>query len=141
MTGTMMTDPAIMVIGSHLAMITGETTMTMIGKSHHRNTPRITTIISMNLQTTTTILTTQTTLKMVMCVLRTTTNTTTRNIMMTIKIGMINMSDMSVPLQFLSWKSILFKSSQSKPGFSTLQGDNLTLLFAKQLQLYILTKR
>ena len=61
--------------------------------------------------------------------------------MMTIKIGMINTSDMSVPLQFLSWKSTLFKSSQSKPGFSTLQGDNLILLFAKQLQLYILTKR
>ena len=139
MTGIMTTDPAIMVIGTHLAMITGETTTTMIGKSHHRNIPRITTIINMNLQTTIIILTMQTTLKMVMCVLRTT--TTTRNIMMTIKIGMINTSDMSVPLQFLSWKSTLFKSSQSKPGFSTLQGDNLILLFAKQLQLYILTKR
>ena len=139
MTGIMTTDPAIMVIGSRLTMITGETTTTMIGKSHHRNIPRITTIINMNLQTTIITLTTQTTLKMAMCVLRT--MTTTRNIMMTIKIGMINMSDMSVPLQFRSWKSILFKSSQSKPGFSTLQGDNLILPFAKPLQLYILTKR
>ena len=139
MTGIMTTDPAIMVIGSRLTMIAGETTTTMIGKSHHRNIPSITTIINMNPQTTIIILTMQTTLKMVMCVLHTT--TTTRNIMMTIRIGMINTSDMSVPLQFLSWKSTLFKSSQSKPGFSTLQGDNLILPFAKLLQLYTLTKR
>ena len=50
MTVTMTTDPAIMVIGNHLIMITGKPAMSMIGKSHHRNILRITAMISMNLQ-------------------------------------------------------------------------------------------
>ena len=101
-TVAMTTDPAIMVIGNHLIMIAGKPTMSMIGKSHHRNILRITAIISMNLQTTIVTLMMQTILKMAMCALRMKMNTPIPDIMMIIKTGTINMNDMSVPLQFRS---------------------------------------
>ena len=88
----------------------------------------------MNLQMSMSTLMMQTTLKMGMCALRMKTNTPTLDIMTIIRIGTTNMNDMSVPLQFLSQRSILCKSNHSKPGSSTLQGDNPILLSAKLLQ-------
>ena len=49
-TATTTTDRAIMVIGNPRTMAAGKPMTTTIGKSHHRSIPKITTIISMNLQ-------------------------------------------------------------------------------------------
>ena len=105
-------DRAIMVIGNPRIMIAGKPTMTMIGKSHHRSIPKVTAIISMNLQMLMSTLMIQTTLKTAMCALRMKMTTPTLDIMTIIRIGTGDMSDMSVPLQFPFWKSILCELSR-----------------------------
>ena len=97
---TTTTDRTIIVIGNRLAMIAGKLMKTMIGKSHHRSILKATTIISMSPQTSMNTLMTQTTLKMATCVLRMK-SIPTLDIMMIIRIGTGDMSDMGVPLQFL----------------------------------------
>ena len=108
---TTTTDRTIIVIGNRLAMIAGKLMKTMIGKSHHRSILKATTTTSMSLQTSTNIPITQMTLKMATCALLMK-SIPTLDIMMIIRIGTDDMSDMSVPLQFLFWKSILCESSR-----------------------------
>ena len=96
-----MIDRAIMVIGNPRTMAAGKPMTTTIGKSHHRSTPKITTIISMNLQMPMSILMIQTTFKTTMCTLHMEMDTPTQNNMTIIRIGTTDMNDMSVPLQFL----------------------------------------
>ena len=108
---TTTTDRTIIVIGNRLAMIAGKLMKTMIGKSHHRSILKATMIISMSPQTSMNTLMTQTTLKMATCVLRMK-SIPTLDIMMIIRIGTDDMSDMSVPLQFSFWKSIPCESSR-----------------------------
>ena len=110
-TATTTTDLTIMVIGNPLLTIAGKLMKTMIGKGHHRSILKATTIISMSPQTSTNTLMTQTTLKMATCVLRMK-SIPTLDIMMIIRIGTSDMSDMSVPLQFPFWKSILCELSR-----------------------------
>ena len=110
-TATMTTDLTVMVIGNPLITIAGKPMKTMIGKSHHRSILKATTTTSMSLQTSMNIPMTQMTLKMATCALLMK-SIPTLDIMMIIRIGMDDMSDMSVPLQFPFWKSILCESSR-----------------------------
>ena len=104
-------DRTIMMIGNRLITIAGKLMKTMIGKSHHRSIIKAMTIINMSPLTSMNTLMTQTTLKMATCVLRMK-SIPTLDIMMIIRIGTGDMSDMSVPLQFPFWKSILCESSR-----------------------------